>query len=132
MYISRKADYAVRTVLCLAKNKEKTMKVHEISQKMKIPRSFLAKILQVLAKNKLVQSVKGIRGGFKLNKKPDKITLLEVLEIIDGPIALNQCAVDRRVCSLINRCSVHPVWVQLRKDMRKRLAGMNFKKLARL
>lgn len=131
MRITRKADYSVRTVLFLSKE-NKRASVKEISKEMRIPENLLAKILQVLAKNKIVISRRGINGGFELNRRPERITLLEIIELIDGTLAINHCAVNKRACSLINHCSVHPVWVSLREEIRGRLKKINFKELSQI
>jgi len=131
MYITRQADYAVRCVLFLSKEPERIISANEISKSMAIPRSFLAKILQRLSKRGIVESTQGVSGGFRLAKKPAKISLLEVIEAVQGPSAMNVCAIDKRICRLSRTCAVHPIWVDLRKDVEKRLKNENFAELAR-
>ncbi len=129
MFVTRKADYAIRSVLFLSKERGRVISATEISRSMLIPRVFLAKILQQLTRKGIVKSVPGVRGGFRLAKSPAEINLLEVIEAIQGPSASNTCAIDERVCSLSDKCIVHPVWVALRKDIEKRLREENFAKL---
>jgi Rrf2 family protein len=130
MFITREADYAVRCVLFLSQEKGRTVSANEISQSMTVPRSFLAKILQRLSKNGIVRSIQGIAGGFELVNKPGKINVLEVIEAIQGPTAVNVCAVDEHNCDRSDACPVHPVWVELREDIEKRLKKESFAKLA--
>jgi len=129
MFITRKADYAVRCVLYLAKNKDQAT-INEISQTMNIPKTFLAKILQQLIKAGIVSSERGIKGGFKLIRAPEKISLLDIIEVIQGQSAINTCAIEAQKCKLSNQCPVHPVWVKLRVKIEKELKAMNFKKLS--
>ena len=129
MEITRETDYAIRCVLYLARKKEKVLMVDEISRNMAIPRSFLAKILQKLTKGKIVTSFRGVKGGFQLAKRPEEISLLDVIEIIEGPVAMNACAVDKKVCSFSGTCTVHPVWVELRKVTESYLRNTDFGKL---
>ena len=131
MYITRQADYAVRCVLFLSKEPERIISANEISKSMAIPRSFLAKILQRLSRKGIVESTQGVSGGFQLAKKPARISLLEVIEAVQGPSAMNVCAIDKRICRLSRTCAVHPIWVDLRKDVEKRLKNENFAELAR-
>ncbi|MBI2438286.1 MAG: Rrf2 family transcriptional regulator [Lentisphaerae bacterium] len=130
MYVTRQADYAVRCVLYLAKAPRKIECVSAIAGEMHIPRGFLAKILQRLARAGLVKSVRGIKGGFQLARRPRDINLLEVIEAVQGPSAMNECAVNPRICRLSATCAVHPIWVELRKSAAKRLKRESFAKLA--
>ncbi len=129
MQITRQADYAIRCVLYLSEFEDEIIMVNAIARAKKIPRSFLAKILQKLAKAKIVKSFRGINGGYQLAKSPKEINLLDVIEAIDGPVAMNRCAIDKRMCSLSNECSVHPVWLEIRKEVEKRLKKENFARL---
>ncbi len=129
MYVTREADYAVRCVLHLSKNYEQLVSVNDIAKSIHIPKSFLAKILQRLMKKDIVISVRGIKGGFQLAKKPQYLNLLEVIEAVQGVSAANICAIDKKKCSLSNKCSIHPIWVEIRAMVEKRLREENFEML---
>lgn len=129
MYVTREADYAVRCVLFLSGDPEHIASAKEISQSMDIPKSFISKILQRLSAKGIVTSVRGLKGGFRLVKKPREITLFEVIEAIQGPSAMNICAIDKRRCSRSSTCTVHPIWVEIRKKVEKRLKKENFSTL---
>lgn len=128
--ITRKTDYAIRCVLHLAESPEEVVMISEIAKQRNIPTSFLAKILQRLARAGIVKSLRGVKGGFTLAKKPVDISLLDVVEAIEGSVAMNICAVDKKMCGLSSTCSVHPVWVELRKDVEDRLRQWSFARLA--
>lgn len=130
MQITRQADYAIRCVLYLAQKEGRITMAREIAREKKIPRDFLSKILQKLTRAGLVRSYRGVKGGFELAKRPEEIDLLQVIQAIDGPVAFNRCAINRRLCSLSNSCSVHPLWVEMRKEMEERLSRINFKMLS--
>ena len=126
MQITRETDYAIRCVYYLAcKGGEVTM-VDEIARKMHSPKSFLAKILQKLARADIVKSYRGVKGGFQLARKPREITLLDVIEAIQGPVVMNICALDKKMCRLSSACSIHPVWVEVRKQVEKLLRKRSF------
>ncbi len=129
MFITRKTDYAIRSILYLCEKKNKIADVNEISKQRFIPKIFLAKILQRLNKKGIVRSLKGKGGGFYLLKDPSNLTLMEVIEVMQGPISINICAVDKRKCRLSNTCSVHPIWVNLRKEIEKKFKRITFKEL---
>ena len=126
MYVTRKADYAVRCVLYLSGHLERTTSIEEISGATHVPKSFMAKILQQLMKAGIVNSVRGVKGGFQLARQPEAINLLEVIEAVQGPSAANICAIDRKKCGLSRSCSVHPVWVEIKEMAEKRLREENF------
>jgi Rrf2 family protein len=131
MFITREADYAVRCVLFLSQEAGRTVSANEISESMTVSRSFLAKILQRLSKSRIVRSTQGIAGGFELVNKPDKVNVLEVIEAIQGPAAVNVCAIDEHNCDLSSTCPVHPVWVELREDIENKLKNESFAGLIR-
>ncbi len=129
MLVTRETDYAVRCVLYLAKEQDSIASVGEIAEQMHIPKSFLAKILQRLVREGIVESIRGVNGGFRLLKKPDHITLLEVLTAIQGIAPVNMCAIDKRLCSMISQCGVHPVWLEIRREIERRLATRSISSL---
>ena len=131
MYVTRKADYAIRCVLYLTRNNDRVVSVDEISAAMCVPKTFLSKILQRLMKTGIVSSTRGIKGGFQLAKKPKEIDLLEVIEAIQGVTAANICAVDKSLCRFSGSCVVHPVWIKIRETVEKQLKKENFAKLAK-
>jgi len=127
--ITRKTDYAIRCVLHLSESQKEVVMLDEIAREREVPKSFLAKILQTLAKAGLVQSTRGKKGGFRLAKKAADISLLDVVEAMEGPVAMNICAVDKKKCGLSGTCGVHPVWVEIRADVEGRLRQTNFAEL---
>lgn len=131
MNITREADYAVRCILHLSKNTGRITVVDEIAQEMDIPKSFLAKILQKLGRAKLVKSTRGVKGGFQLAEDPANLTLLRVIESVQGPLALNICVIDLNSCSRSSFCSVHPIWVEVQDILARKLSEYTFDRLAR-
>ncbi len=92
MQITRQADYAVRAMVYLAQlEPDKRAATGKIAQEKSIPPSFLAKIVSQLSVAGLLQTSRGARGGVSLAKPAEAISLLDVVEAIDGPILLNDC-----------------------------------------
>ncbi|HKZ55471.1 MAG TPA: Rrf2 family transcriptional regulator [Anaerolineales bacterium] len=131
MQITRQADYAVRAVLHLAGlgNGDRAPTSH-IAHEQHIPPSFLAKIVSQLSVAGVVQTSRGARGGVSLARHPSEISLLEVIEAIDGPISLNECVFDASSCTLGDKCPVHTIWCDAQKDLVKRLGATDFASLA--
>lgn len=121
MLVTRETDYAIRTVLFLAGEKKELASVSEIAKAMHIPKSFLAKIVQRLVKGGILTSIRGVAGGFRLARKPADISLLDVMQSIQGDTGINICATDKRLCRMSGSCTVHPLWVDIRRDVEKRL-----------
>ena len=132
MLITRETDYAVRTVLHLARQEGETVSVPDIATAMQIPRSFLAKILQRLVRAGLVNSVRGVRGGFGLARRPAEISLFAIMHAIQGSAGINACAVEGGRCGLSRACAVHPVWVDLRSQVERRLRRETIARLLKL
>lgn len=129
MEITRETDYAIRCVLFLAMDPSKVFMVGEIAEKQDAPKPFLAKILQKLVRGKIVNSIRGVKGGFQVARDPRKISLLEVIEAVSGPVGLNVCVVDKQSCDRSGHCAVHPVWIDLQKDFSRKLSAIKFDKL---
>jgi Rrf2 family protein len=127
MQITRQADYAVRAVLHLARtgNTERAA-TSAIAKEQKIPPSFLAKIISQLSVAGLLHTARGARGGVSLAREPKDISLLEVVEAIDGPIQLNECVQGNGVCSFENNCPIRAVWCDAQDELVKRLKGISF------
>jgi Rrf2 family protein len=130
MLVTRETDYAVRCVLFLARENGRLSSVTEVSKKMHVPKSFLAKIFQRLVRAGLLDSLRGVNGGFRLAKNPNQISLLDIMLAIQGPAGINVCAVNSKKCGLSSTCSVHPVWVELRRDVDRSLQKQTIASLA--
>ncbi len=124
--IKRETDYAIRCVYYLSGKPDEVIMVDEIAREMCIPKSFLAKILQKLAKAKIVDSQVGVRGGFFLARNPGDVTLYDVIQAIEGSVAVNRCTVNKKECALSSKCRVHPIWVSVRHDLERALQEKNF------
>lgn len=132
MQVTREGDYAIRSVLYLARQPFlKVSFVTEIAEDYKIPRSFLAKILQKLVKAKIVKSYRGVKGGFSLMRPARDISVLDVLEAIEGKLALNLCVGDKKKCSFSRHCPAHYVWLKVQANVIETLKKENFEDLAR-
>ncbi len=130
MQITRQADYAVRAMLFLAKlEPNQRAATSQIADVQKIPPSFLAKIISQLSIAGLINTSRGARGGVKLSKDASSISLLEVVEAIDGPIALNECTLTPDICEFSDECPMHKIWCETQNELVNRLRTTTFGKL---
>lgn len=128
MQITRQADYAVRAVLYLTQlGDSKRAATSQIAEEQQIPPSFLAKIVSQLSVAGLLQTSRGARGGVSLAKSPEEISLLEVVEAIDGPILLNVCVTGNgKNCFFGEDCPVAPIWCDAQLELVSRLKESTF------
>jgi Rrf2 family protein len=127
MQITRQADYAVRAMVYLAQvGVDHRAATSQIAQEKQIPPSFLAKIVSQLSVAGLLQTSRGAHGGVSLARSPEEITLLDVVEAIDGPILLNECVGENGACVFGDTCAIRPVWCDAQKELADRLKDTNF------
>lgn len=132
MEITRQADYAIRAILFLAEHdNNRRSPTNVIAGAKHIPPSFLAKIISQLAVAGLVNTSRGARGGVTLARPSGEITLLEVIEAIDGPISINKCALDLSICQFGKECLVGPVWCRLQEELVTKLKQVSFDQLVK-
>jgi Rrf2 family protein len=132
MQITRQADYAVRAILYLAQlNPGTRASTAQIAREQRIPLTFLAKIVSQLSAAGIVRATRGAHGGVTLAHDADDITLLDIVEAIDGPIMLSECTLNPTTCIQSDQCVVRVVWCETRADLVKRLSQSNFGQLAR-
>ena len=127
MQITRQADYAVRAVLFLSQiEPDERASTSQIAEDQRIPPSFLAKIVSQLSVAGLLQTSRGARGGVSLARSPEEISILDVVEAIDGPILLNECVADGGVCVFGDTCDIRPVWCDAQLELVTRLQATTF------
>jgi len=130
MQITRQADYALRAILYLAKlEPNQKAATSQIAEEQKIPPSFLAKIISQLSIAGLIHTSRGAHGGVSLARKPEAISLLDIVESIDGPISLNECTLDPDECVFGKSCPIREVWCEAQKELVRKLREKTFDKL---
>ncbi len=137
MQITRQADYAVRAMVYLAQLEAQAQEedakhaaTGRIAQEKNIPPSFLAKIVSQLSVAGLLKTSRGAHGGVSLAKPAEAISLLDVIEAIDGPILLNDCVGDAMTCTYDDSCPLKPVWCDAQKMLVDHLSKANFAQFA--
>jgi Rrf2 family protein len=121
--LSNSCRYGIRAVIYIASQPSENGKtgIKQISKDLNLPTPFLAKILQQLAKQKILNSSKGPHGGFSLMKDPRKITLLDIIRTIDGEDLFTNCVIHNRPCTSIDQqkdlCPVHEEYSVIRTNL---------------
>ena len=127
MQITRQADYALRAMIYLAQiEPNQRAATSQIADVQRIPPSFLAKIISQLSIAGLIHTSRGARGGVSLARSPEAISVLEVVEAIDGPLMLNECSQDVDACPFGSDCPLRPLWCETQAEMVDRLRNTTF------
>lgn len=130
MQITRQADYATRAILYLAKTgKGERVATSQVAKKQNIPPSFLAKIISQLSVAGLLNTSRGARGGVTLARDPEDISLLEVIEAIEGPIQLSVCMGREGVCPFDDHCPVLIIWCEAQNELIAKLKNTTLAQL---
>lgn len=127
--LSKKADYGLIALKHLAQHTEESVSAREIASEYRIPAELLAKIMQRLARKGLVVSQHGTHGGYVLGRDPSRISIVDVIEALDGPIGITPCERGSS-CEQMERCSVKDPLNAVRAKMVRVLGDTSIYELA--
>ena len=132
MQIPRRVDYGLRAVIYLSgQDPEKCCSIAEIAKQQGVPRKFLEKIIQDLIRSGLIKSKRGACGGYALARAPEAISFSDVIEAIEGPIAVNACLDEHLGCAQMPRCTMIGVWSEVQLKINEVLSGTTIAGLRR-
>jgi len=111
--LSKKSDYALIAMKHLATRPDGggSSSAREISESYAIPLELMAKVLQRLVRARLLVSVQGTRGGYRLGRNAAQISVADVIQAVDGPVTVTACSPDDHTCDQFTKCSIRdPLW----------------------
>lgn len=133
--LSNTSRYAIRALIYLAIhiNEKKKIGIKKISDDLEIPSPFLGKIMQTLAKQKVLISTKGPNGGFGIADKMQNISLYDIIKIIDGDDLFDRCLITNKTCTDLtgNPCTLHSHYESIRASITKMFSEHTIAKLAK-
>ena len=132
MKVSSKSEHALHAMLYIAAKGDRMSTINEVAEQELIPREYLAKILKELSMKGFLKSYKGILGGYKLAKVPQKISFLNIIEAMDGPLSVISCANDTHIKAGKPRrkyCMAQIFWIPLQDKLRDAMANMTLDKI---
>lgn len=128
--LSRKAEYAIIALKhMLNRDAEHLCTAKEIAERYRIPDELMAKILQKMAKSGIVASTQGVRGGYVLGRSPNKISVADVVECIDGPFGIVECVTENEGCKCIQYsegvCNISDPFMKIQLEFKNFLNGIS-------
>lgn len=114
--IRRNTDYAMRALVYLARHKETVVNAGEIAVSEEVPIEFLQKILQKFVRTGLVVSHRGVQGGFSLGREPAQVSVLEIVETMQGKLAVNRCFLGKDACPRAPKCRLKNNWLNIEQS----------------
>ncbi len=121
MFFSKSFGYALRGVLyvALVSEEKRRVQVNEIAKRLAVPKHFLAKIMNRVVNEGILDSTKGPYGGFSVNKETFSSPLIRILKITDGMEQFSTCVLRLRKCNKTNPCPLHFLMEKNRNDLLK-------------
>ena len=127
--IRRNTDYALRIVTILAHNKESGQAISSrlLAKEAKVSYALTCKLLQKLQQDGIVKSIMGPKGGFILADLPEKVSFMDVVQSIQGPIRMNRCLLGDYTCPLKGKCPLHGKLADIQEEVSGHLRSATFR-----
>lgn len=133
MIFSKACEYGIRATIYIAQQSlnKKRVSLKDIAKEIDSPEAFTAKILQTLARNEIIDSVKGATGGFEIKGKAmKKIKLMDIAVAIDGGINEKMCVLGLKKCSEKHPCPVHHQYKSIKKNLLEMLKHTSLEEMS--
>ncbi len=132
MKISTKGRYGLRTLMDIALHQAQgPVNLGEIAKRQSISAKYLWQIVNLLKTAGFVRGTRGPKGGYILARHPDAITLLDIVEILEGPVTLVECVDDAKFCIRSERCVAHSIWEEASETIRGALRKITLAEILR-
>lgn len=128
--INRDVDYAARALVFMARANKPTVAVARMQEEVGVSGPFLRKIMQKLHKAGVVHAVKGKGGGFAMARHPENITLKQLMDVLQGPLKLNDCVFGQKLCRHHAACVLRHKLAGMESRLAAEIAGVTIKDLA--
>ncbi len=128
--ISRKSDYAIRAISYILMNRNEKISTKKIAEDLNIPYKFLTQIFLELVRKGILVSERGSRGCIRLKKMPHEVSLLDIIEAVEGPFKLHQCIADfNEACFFAGNCLIKEKLLETERETRRLLASTTLDKI---
>jgi FeS assembly SUF system regulator len=129
--ITKQTDYGIVLLSRMAAEPDRQFNAPELAAEAQLPLPTVSKILKLLARDGVLQSHRGVHGGYGLSRPPERITVAEVIGSLEGPIAITECIDDGpHDCAQQGRCHVQANWQVINSAIRRALQGITLRDMA--
>lgn len=125
MRVSTKGRYGLRTLMDIAMHQAKgPVTLNDIADRQKISVKYLWQVINPLKTAGVLSVTRGAKGGYVLARRPEKITMLEVMNLLEGPVSLVECLTKKDYCHQVDACVARTVWAEVNQAVEKALKGI--------
>lgn len=128
--LSKLSDYAIVLMTFLAIHDAQRASARTLAQRTRIPLPTVVKLLKLLAAGGALQSIQGRGGGYRLTRMPSDVSLTEIIEAVEGPLAVTECNKEGGDCRIQDSCLVHEHWLVINGALRDALASISLADLS--
>jgi FeS assembly SUF system regulator len=122
--MSKLTDYGTLVLSQLAANGRASASASAVADKTRIAQPTVSKLLKTLTRSGLVVSTRGARGGYALARAPEQITAAQIIDALEGPVAITECSAHGGGCNLEAHCRVGSAWQRINLSIREALQGV--------
>ncbi len=127
--LSKLADYGTQIMACLAREPDRVMSAAEIALETRLAPPTVSKVLKLLGRQTLVSAQRGKYGGYLLARRPGQISLVEIIDAVEGRYGLTECASAPGLCRQESSCAVRGHWLRVDRALRRTLEGLTLKQM---
>lgn len=128
--VSKLTDYGTVVLAAMAREPERVHTAADLAERTRVGRPTVSKLLKQFARNGLLASYRGAHGGYMLVEPPGDISVARIIDTIEGPMAMTECALEGRRCELEGLCAVSPHWQRINRAIRCALEEISIADLA--
>lgn len=128
--LSKLSDYATVLVTAMAADPARTYAAQDLATRAHVSAPTAAKLLKLMTKSGLVESLRGSHGGYRLSRNPSLITIADVICAVEGPIAVTECSEHQSDCSIESSCATRANWRLINRAIRQALEAVTLAQMA--
>jgi len=130
--LSRLTDYGIMLMTMLARDRQNAPRsAREVADRSRLPRPTVSKLLKSLAHEGILETTRGVRGGFRLAKSPEVVTVADIIAALEGPIGITECTAHPGQCGVEPLCPVRTNWRRINRAVLDALGGITLAEMAR-
>jgi FeS assembly SUF system regulator len=130
--LARLTDYGIMLLTLMARDPKGPLRsARDIAARSRLPAPTVSKLLKALAQNGVLEAARGVRGGFRLAKDPEDVTVADIIAALEGPIGITECTAHPGACGVEPLCPVRTNWGRINRAVLEALRGISLAEMAR-